>query len=79
MNRFLKGKMYNRCRRGHINLSTALHGLHFQSFLMDAHTDIDFTYELKVWLETKSNQLSNQYQKSMKPLQGREAKQHNFG
>ena len=63
MNRFLKGKMYNRCRRGHINLSTALHGLHFQSFLMDAHTDIDFTYELKVWLETKSNQLSNQYQK----------------
>ena len=55
--------MCNRCRRGHIILSTALHGLHFQSFLMDTHTDIDFTYELKVWLETKSNQLSNQYQK----------------
>ena len=70
MNRFLKGKMYNRCRRGNIILSTALHGLHFHSFLMDTHTDIDFTDELKVWLETKSDQLplslielSNQYQK----------------
>ena len=37
MNRFPKGKMYNCCRRGHIILSTALHGLHFQSFLMDTH------------------------------------------
>ena len=37
MSRFLKSKMYNRCRRGHIILSTALHGLHFQSFLMDTH------------------------------------------
>ena len=49
--------MYNRCRRGHIILSTALYGLHFQSFLMDTATDIDFTGELKVWLETKSDQL----------------------
>ena len=70
MNRFLNRKMYNRCRRGHIILSTALHGLHFQSFLKDTHTDINFTDELKVWLETKSDQLplslmelSNQYQK----------------
>ena len=37
---------------------------------METHTDIDFTDELKVWLETKSDQLplslmelSNQYQK----------------
>ena len=70
MNRFLKGKMYNRCRRGSIILSTALHGLHFQSFLMDTHADIDFIDKLKVWLETKSDQFplsqiesSNQYQK----------------
>ena len=47
MNRFLKGKMYNRFRRGHIILSTALHGLHFQSFPMDTPLDIDFTDELK--------------------------------
>ena len=46
MNRFLKGKMYNRCRSGHIILSTASHGLHFQSFLMGTHK------ELKVRLET---------------------------
>ena len=70
MNRFLRGKMYNRCRRWHTILSTALHGLNFQSFLMDAPTDIDFSDELKVWLETKWYQLplslmelSNQYQK----------------
>ena len=69
MNRFLKGKMYNHCRRGHKILSTALHGLHFQFFQMDTHTDIDFTDELKVWLEANSDQLpslmelSNQYQK----------------
>ena len=57
MIRFLKGKMYNRCRRCHIILSTALHWLHFQSVLMDTHTNIDFTDELKVWLGAKSDQL----------------------
>ena len=56
MTRFLKGKMYNRCRC-HIILLTALHWLHFQSVLLDTHTDIDFTDELKVWLGTKSDQL----------------------
>ena len=37
---------------------------------MESHTDIDLTNELKIWLETKSDQLplslmelSNQYQK----------------
>ena len=57
MNRFLKGKMYSCCRKGHILLSTALHGLHFQPFIMDADTDICFTDELNVLLETKSDQL----------------------
>ena len=70
VNRFLKGKTYNRCGRSYIILSIALHESHFESFLMDTHTDIDFTDELKVWLGTKSDQLpisrmelSNQYQK----------------
>ena len=70
MNRFLKGKTYNRCRRSYIILSIALHESHFESFLMDTHTDIDFTDKLKVWLGTKPDQLplsrmelSNQYQK----------------
>ena len=59
MNRFLKGKMYNRCRSGHKILSTVLHGLHFQSCLMGTHTDIDFTDKLKVWL--KQNWISCHY------------------
>ena len=70
MNRLLRGKMYNHCKRGHIILSTALNWLHFQSVLMDKHTDIDFIDELKIWLGTKSDQLplslmelSNEYQK----------------
>ena len=31
----LKGKMYNRCRRAHILLASALHGLHFRKFVDD--------------------------------------------
>ena len=30
--RFLKGKMYNRCRRGHMLLSAAFRGLHFSEY-----------------------------------------------
>ena len=33
MNKFLKGKMYNRCRRGHLLLYSALQGIHFDRFL----------------------------------------------
>ena len=33
MNKFLKGKMYKRCRRVHILLSTAMHSFHFQTFI----------------------------------------------
>ena len=35
LNKFLKGKMYNRCRKVHIVFSTALHALHFQTFMQD--------------------------------------------
>ena len=35
INQFLKGKMYNRCKRGHGLLSTALHGLHMKKFIDD--------------------------------------------
>ena len=65
----VKGKLCNRCKKGHVLLSTALHGLHIQSFLKEAQRkDISFTSD--VWLEKKSDQLpislmelSNQYQK----------------
>ena len=87
MNRFCKGKRYYRCRRSHTILLTALHRLHFQSFLMVTHTDIYFTDGLKVWFETK--QITCHYHQwnyqidtksmSMAPLQEIETKQHNFG
>ena len=43
LNKFLKGKMYNRCRRVHILFSTAFHALHFQAFMQDE----EFSDELK--------------------------------
>ena len=39
LNRFLKGKFYNRHGRGHILLSTVLRCLHFQRFLRDNEID----------------------------------------
>ena len=33
LNKFLKGKMCNHCRRVYILFSTALHALHFQTFI----------------------------------------------
>ena len=35
LNKFPKGKMYNRCTRAHILFSTALYALHFQIFMQD--------------------------------------------
>ena len=35
MNKFLKGNMFNRCRRGHMLLTTALEDLHFSRFIED--------------------------------------------
>ena len=32
MNELLRGKVYNRCRRGHILLSAAIDGLHLEQF-----------------------------------------------
>ena len=57
LNRFLKGKSYNRCRRGHILLSTALHGLHFQRFLHDNAIDDLTLNELKEWACSSSDKI----------------------
>ena len=43
LNKFIKDKMYNHCRRVHILLSIALHALHFQTFMQDN----EFSDELK--------------------------------
>ena len=37
MKRFLKGKLYHRCCRSHLLLSSAFHGLHFKRFLEDVN------------------------------------------
>ena len=35
MGKFLKGNMYNRCKRNHTLLSTAIKGLHLERFIED--------------------------------------------
>ena len=55
MTKFLKGKMYNRCRRAHILLYGALHGLHFQRFGTEEGLDDDSKSMLKKWAKSKDN------------------------
>ena len=35
INNFLRGKLYNRCRRGKLLLATAMYGLHLERFMED--------------------------------------------
>ena len=35
INKFLRRKSYNRCRRGNLLLATAMHGLHLERFIED--------------------------------------------
>ena len=46
INKFLKGKMYNRCKRGHNLLWAAVHGLHLERFIEDLNVKEDFINEL---------------------------------
>lgn len=55
MNKFLKGKMYNRCKNCHTKLSTAMQGLHFERFLEDVNIPEEKLQELKSWCITKQN------------------------
>ena len=50
LNKFLKGKMYNRCRRVNILFSTALHALHFQTFMQDEEFSDELKDELRKWV-----------------------------
>ena len=50
LNKFLKDKMYNRCRRVHILFSTAFHALHFQTFMQDEEFSDELKDELRKWL-----------------------------
>ena len=49
MERFLKGKMYNRCHRGHLLLSSVFHGLHFKRFLEDVSVETNVLTQLEEW------------------------------
>ena len=53
MNKFLKGKMYNRCCRGNILLAAATQGLHFKKFLKDFNGNIgeSLLEELEIYLK----------------------------
>ena len=53
--KFLKGKMYNRCRRAHILFSAAMHGLHFQRFMTDEGIDERTKRHLKKWALADDN------------------------
>ena len=55
LNKFLKGKMYNRCRRVHILFSTAMHSLHFEQFLKDQGDGAVEMEEVKEWCLLEDN------------------------
>ena len=55
MNKFLKGKMYNRCRRGHLLRYSALQGIHFDRFLEECTIDQSLFKELKAWNQMKND------------------------
>ena len=47
INQFMKGKMYNRCKRGHTLLAAAFHGLHLAKFIEDEREKGNFMSDLK--------------------------------
>ena len=49
MNKFLKGKMFNRCRRGHTLLATTLEGLHFSRFIEDVSVKPEQISDIIEW------------------------------
>ena len=55
LDKFLKGKRYNRCRRVHILFSTALHALHFQTFMQDEEFSDELKDELRKWVSNDND------------------------
>ena len=50
LNKFIKSKMHNHCRRVHNLLSTTLHALHFQTFMQDEEFSDKLKDELRKWV-----------------------------
>ena len=65
MNKFLRGKVHNRCCREHIILSAAIHVLHLEQFF--EHNDIhqNFIRELEKPRSKQKVIVSNTYLKNM--------------
>ena len=57
LNKFLKGKMYNRCRRSHILLFAVLHSLHLDHFFQDVEIDDSAMDMLADWTENADQDL----------------------
>ena len=60
MNKFLKGDMYNRCRRGNMILAVSMEGLHFERFLNENYLDDKeaFLEELEAYGNTDQKNIS---------------------
>ena len=60
MKKFLKGKMYNRCRRGNMILAVSMEGLHFDNFLNENYfNDKEATLEeLEAYANTDQKNIS---------------------
>ena len=64
LNKFLRGKMYNRCQRGHVLLATAFKYLHLQEFLKHINTDTDtFVQMLRYSLNESTGTSSGEMEK----------------
>ena len=85
MNKFLRGKVYNRCHRGHISFSAAIHRLHLEQFF--EHNDIHehFINELEGWKngDPESDRFKHLYEKyvtcMVETMAGSHGKTTNFG
>ena len=66
LNRFLKRKMYNRCRRAYILLVSALHGLHFSKFIDDQRLEeMNQGFDKKERPTNAMTELAQNYQQYM--------------
>ena len=52
--KFLKGKMYNRCHRGHILLATAIRGIQFEQYVKMQNVSSSKLQKLKDWSESEN-------------------------
>ena len=65
INKFPRGKDYNRCRCGHIILSAAIHGLHLEQFFEHNGIHENFIDELESWKngELESDRFKHLFEK----------------